>query len=318
MSSIYDWSLVSASNANSDADINWAEGQAPSTVNNSARFMMQRLKEFLSDMGAISAAGGSANALSFATKSSFSSYVDGIRFAFRAAADNTSAVTLNANATGAKPVVKFTTEGEAPLMAGEIQAGGIYEVIYSTVLNGAAGGWLILNPTPAQQILPGVMFPFASDVVPFGYLECNGAAVSRTTYSNLYVVIGTRWGVGDGSTTFNLPETRGEFLRGWDHGRGIDATRTFASAQADDFKGHTHTGTTDTGGGNPPAVQSTASATAITATIQNTLLTLNAINGTQFTGPVLGNPHTHTLTTASTGGSETRPRNVAPMFIIKT
>ncbi len=58
---------------------------------------------------------------------------------------------------------------------------------------------------------------FAASSVPTGWLECNGAAVSRTTYSALFAVIGTTWGNGNGVTTFNLPETRGLLPRGWNH-----------------------------------------------------------------------------------------------------
>lgn len=68
--------------------------------------------------------------------------------------------------------------------------------------------------------------------VPFGWMVCNGDAISRIRYKRLFDVIGTTFGVGDGSTTFNLPDLRGEFIRGWDAGRGIDTGRVFGSAQA--------------------------------------------------------------------------------------
>lgn len=308
MSSIYDWSLAAASNANADSDINWAEGQAPSTVNNSARFMMQRLKEFVSDLGAITAVGGSANVLTFSAKSSFSTYSDGIRLAFRAAADNTGAVTLNANAAGAKPVVKFTLDGETTLGAGEIQAGGIYEVIYSATLNGAAGGWLLLNPTQ-QQITPGIMAPHGSDVVPAGWLECDGTAVSRTTYANLFAIIGTKWGNGNGTTTFNLPELRGEFLRGWDHGRGVDTGRAFGSAQAEMIGPHTHPITdnghkhNERGSGSPGVTTTSQFSNALSAAADQSTETALATTG---------------ITINNNSGTENRPRNKAAMWIIKT
>jgi len=70
----------------------------------------------------------------------------------------------------------------------------------------------------------GTIVAFAGDVVniPFGWMLCNGAAINRTTYSNLYNAIGTAWGIGDGSTTFNLPDLRGQFLRGVNLGSGND------------------------------------------------------------------------------------------------
>lgn len=60
----------------------------------------------------------------------------------------------------------------------------------------------------------GVLMPFAGKVIPEGYLLCNGAAVSRTTYAKLFAVIGTLWGSGDGETTFNLPDFTDKFIEG--------------------------------------------------------------------------------------------------------
>lgn len=74
---------------------------------------------------------------------------------------------------------------------------------------------------------------FAGNATPRGWLRANGAAVSRTTYSALFTALGTLYGEGDGSTTFNLPDMRGEFARGWDNGRGVDSNRVLGSAQAD-------------------------------------------------------------------------------------
>lgn len=78
----------------------------------------------------------------------------------------------------------------------------------------------------------GTVIAFADDAAPTGWLECNGAAISRTTYATLYTKIGTTWGVGNNSTTFNIPDFRGEFLRGWDNSKGTDSGRAFASYQA--------------------------------------------------------------------------------------
>lgn len=85
-----------------------------------------------------------------------------------------------------------------------------------------------INTTPA-----GAVQFFAMDTAPVGWLKANGAALSRTTYANLFAAIGTRFGEGDGSTTFNLPDLRGLFLRGWDDGRGLDKNRELGSWQID-------------------------------------------------------------------------------------
>jgi len=132
----------------------------------------------------------------------------------------------------------------------------------------------------------GSLIAQASSNVPTGYLECDGAAVSRTTYADLYTDIGTTYGVGNGSTTFNLPDLRGEFIRGWDHGKGTDSGRAIASSQADDYQSHTHSG-------GSPAV-------------------------TSGSGLAYGEQYTvSSSSTGSSGGSETRPTNVAIMFCIK-
>lgn len=81
---------------------------------------------------------------------------------------------------------------------------------------------------------PGAIMPFATPNAPSKYwLNCDGRAVSRKTYSNLFSVIGTSFGDGNGSTTFNLPDFRGVFLRGLDAGRGLDSGRKFGSLQFD-------------------------------------------------------------------------------------
>lgn len=85
-----------------------------------------------------------------------------------------------------------------------------------------------INATPA-----GAVQFFAMDTAPVGWLKVNGAAVSRTSYASLYAAIGTRFGAGDGKTTFNLPDLRGEFLRAYDEGRGVDDGRQLGSRQSD-------------------------------------------------------------------------------------
>ena len=89
-------------------------------------------------------------------------------------------------------------------------------------------GWLHENFCPS-----GMVMIFAGDFAPVGWLKANGAAVSRTVYAKLFAAIGTRYGAGDGHSTFNLPDLRGEFMRFWDDGRGVDAGRVLGSWQGD-------------------------------------------------------------------------------------
>jgi len=84
---------------------------------------------------------------------------------------------------------------------------------------------------------PGSIIMFGGSAAPDGWLKANGAAVSRTVYAALFQQVGTTWGAGNGSTTFNLPDLRGEFIRSWDDGRGADSGRGFGSFQNEDWKG---------------------------------------------------------------------------------
>lgn len=145
MASIYDWSLTAANNASSDSDITWAEGQAPSTVNNSARAMMERVAELVGDLGGALVATGTANGILITANSDFTTYADGRLIAFKATSDNTGAVTLNVNGVGAKHIRKMDSVGDMALSAGDIQATGIYLVRYNSSLNSGAGAWQLVN-----------------------------------------------------------------------------------------------------------------------------------------------------------------------------
>lgn len=104
--------------------------------------------------------------------------------------------------------------------------------------------WLAIN-SPA-----GMVIHHASDIIPNGYLRCDGSLLDRTTYSDLFSVIGTTYGVGDGSTTFALPDYRGFFLRAWDASRGIDVGRTLGTIQWDAIRniiGRIYGGTVEEG-----------------------------------------------------------------------
>lgn len=107
----------------------------------------------------------------------------------------------------------------------------------------------------ADRTPVGVISAFGGTTAPSGWLMCDGSAVSRTTYIDLYNVIGTAFGEGDGSTTFNLPDLRGRFIRGRDAGQGCDPDAGYREAMAtggntgdsvgsvqdDAFQGHKHT-----------------------------------------------------------------------------
>ncbi|MFJ3374838.1 phage tail protein [Pseudomonas sp. NPDC086112] len=95
-----------------------------------------------------------------------------------------------------------------------------------------------------QQVgdsMTGMVSAFAMKVAPTGWLTCNGAVVSRTSFASLFARIGTTFGAGDGVTTFTLPDMRGLFPRGWDDGRGLDPSRAFGSFEDMMLHSHAHT-----------------------------------------------------------------------------
>ena len=160
------------------------------------------------------------------------------------------------------------------------------------------------EPPVGAQSPPGLLFPFGGASIPSGYLLCDGAAVSRTTYSALFAVIGVNFGGGDGSTTFNIPDTRGRFIRGVDGGVGRDPdrlTRTggdvVGSTQGDDFRSHTHDFTDERRSGE--------------STVDDPDWLSDTVNVNQGS-------NTGSRTSTATGGSETRPINIGLHYIIKT
>lgn len=157
----------------------------------------------------------------------------------------------------------------------------------------------------------GAMMMWPKNTAPTGWLKRNGAAISRTTYAALFAVISTDFGVGDGSTTFNLPDDRGVVERGWDDSKGYDTGRAFGSYQADDNKAHTHTGTTASDGAHTHTVNMQNFSQSLMGGSSGT----TAMSGTTTSSS--NGAHTHTFTTASTGATEVTVKNRAYLPIIK-
>ena len=177
--SIYDWSTTAGDNATADSSINWAEGQLPSTVNGSARQMMGRLAEWLIDNGAITATG--TNTISFSAGSGFSAYATGHALTFKAAGTNTTAVTLNVNAIGAKTVRVVDQNGERTLFPGEMVSGGIYTVRYDEAAASAAGAWILLNPSSPLTFKTAGTYVGIGTASPESNLHIVSAAVGSFT-----------------------------------------------------------------------------------------------------------------------------------------
>lgn len=125
---IKSWSTTASSNSNADSTINWAEGQAPSTVNNSARAMMAILAMFYKDLNGTLATTGSANVYAVTNNSGDAAYYTGMIIVATPNFSNTGACTLNVNTIGAKNIKLL--DGNNPA-SGEIKSGGVYIFIYN-------------------------------------------------------------------------------------------------------------------------------------------------------------------------------------------
>ena len=199
------------------------------------------------------------------------------------------------------------------------------------------GGFLTTNAaghlsfSVVAGVPTGSVFCMAVATVPSGYLECNGQTLSRTTYAALFNIIGTQYGAPSGST-FKVPDLRGEFIRGFDNGRNVDPSRSIGTLQGDDNKLHNHgidfytqnhtlTGTvanisesyevSGTASGVFSKGAGSAARTPITSDVSGAASF--SFNGT----------HNHHVigATQNSGGDgiqgESRPRNIAMMYIIK-
>ena len=174
-----------------------------------------------------------------------------------------------------------------------------------------------LSFTALPQAVPtGSVHMMATFTPPSGYLKCNGAAISRTTYADLFAIIGTTHGSGDGSSTFNVPDLRGEFVRGWDDARGVDSGRVFGSSQGQSYQSHNHTATstvTDPGHNHSVTAARSIGGNTDDGGAPDQRVTQQTFNsGSRTTGITVS------TSIANSGGSETRPRNIAMMYVIKT
>ena len=236
--------------------------------------------------------------------------------------------------------IRFQDSSGAPFVALKSPASVCSNVTFTLPGADGSNGHMLqtngsgaLSFTTVQGVPSGSVFCMAVATVPSGYLECNGAEVSRTTYSVLFAVIGTAYGTGDGSSTFNLPDLRGEFIRGFDNGRGADSGRSIATSQSAQNASHNHSMSVSGTTSNPTPTltgdvrrisegyraQGTASGVFTKELDGN-----NSITGSSSTSPVAGfsmdATHTHTFSASgNTGdqGGEARPRNIAMMYVIK-
>ena len=159
-------------------------------------------------------------------------------------------------------------------------------------------------------LLPtGAVQPFALTAAPSGWLRCYGEAVSRAAYPALFTAIGTTFGAGDGSTTFNLPDIRDDFIRGWSNGTTAFPARALGSKEASAVQQHKHVvplgfNSTETA----PFGRTTTAGKIGVGELDRNNVWWHTNDGSDYDGAV------------NAGGvvaSETRPRNIALLYCIK-
>lgn len=224
---LYKWSQTASADANADPTINWAEGQAPSSVNDSARAMMAATAKYRDDIAGAIVTAGTPTAYTVSSFQVFDTLADlgGQMVAFTPHATNGATVTLNVDSLGAKPL-RAAPNVELP--AGVIIQGTPYTATYNSTdgafyLQGFFGNPYNI-PIGAGIDFWGTAAPNSSFAFPYGQ------AISRTAYATLFAILGTTYGNGDGSTTFNLPDKRGRISVALDNMGGTASGRVTSAS----------------------------------------------------------------------------------------
>jgi microcystin-dependent protein len=203
-------------NNNSASPDGAPEGMAPSGVNNLIRADRGAIKRWYNQTVPL-LTGGSSTAYTLTYGVAPTALADGMTHLLQFNQTNGAAPTLNVNGLGAKPLHYHCAGAWRVIPTGLFDTDDIVRVAY----NVAAGAYRLLG----LKNRTGVVEAFAGTTAPAGALLCFAQAISRTDYVGLFTVIGTTFGVGDGSTTFNLPDLRGRVAAGKDNMGGSAANR---------------------------------------------------------------------------------------------
>lgn len=234
----------------------------------------------------------------------------------------------------------WTRRRPPPRIAQEIGQ-SVTDVMSQKAVTDALGG------SSDGSIPPGAVTAFAMQTPPAGWIKANGAILSRESYADLFAAIGTTFGAGNGSTTFQLPDLRGEFIRGWSDGKAVDSGRAFGSQQASGNASHSHSASATQGGAHTHSVsgstgagsphshqlfsrgdsQSGTGGNSIVAAGDGGVLSTTGSESAHthtFSGTAgtAGSDHSHSVSVFSNGLNETtqgggRPRNIALLYCIK-
>jgi microcystin-dependent protein len=316
---LWRWSPISSSNGNVDPTINFLEGQPPSSLNDSARALMAAIAMYRDDISAAIVTGGISTAYTVASNSSYDSlaHLANQMIAFTPHATNGAGpVTINVDGQGAKPL---RTAPNVELQSNVLIQGTPYCCTY----NNSDGAFYLHSlasntygiPLAAGMDYWGTTTPSSAFAFP------TGQAISRATYATLFTIMGTTYGVGDGSTTFNLPDKTGRvsamqeasstrlpstYFGGNSTVLGAVGGSPSHTLATTELPAHTHSGTTGAMNSNASHSHSVSGGTiggtsttvdpgpgSATVPLNATAITINATN----------TDHTHNFTTDNgTGG----------------
>jgi len=316
------WSKTAASNGSADTNINFAEGQAPSTLNDSARALMAAVRKYYEDTRGGIATGGTSTAYTVTTNEGWTAYADGMIVAARMTVASGATPTLNVDSLGAKSIkLSPGATGVVP-PAGALRAGSVYSFVYDLTND----CFVVLGSLSVTSKDVGDVFDTARSTAPAGSVLCYGQAISRTTYPDLFAAIGTQFGSGDGSTTFNVPDLRGRTVAGKDNMGGSAASRLAgiivgttlgATAGAEtialttsEMPVHTHGITVD---GNTVTTRITVNFISLNGTTATNVITTLAGSTTNF--DLTSNSHSHTATAGNNGAGGAHS-NLQPTMIL--
>lgn len=320
----YNWSRTAASNANADSTVNWAEGQAPSSVNDSARAMMASTAAFRDDIAGAIVTAGTSTAYTVTSYQIFDTlaHLNGQIIAFTPHTTNGSTVTLNVDGLGAKPL---RSAPATELVGGTLIQGTPYAAVYNNTDGAFYLHGFFSNPY-SIPLAAGIEY-WAGTAPNSSFAFAYGQAISRTTYSTLFSLLGTTYGVGDGSTTFNLPDKRGRVSAGVDNMGGSAASRlTSASSMGTGALGQTGGAETHTlvTANLPPYTPSGSVSTSVSGTIPfqgflgGSQLITAAMHGGDNTGVgtlAISATGSSTFSGAAQGGTSTPVNGIQPTIV---